>query len=479
MKTLSRILASLFIIASAGSEVALAITDNQTDTLSPVLPQAGNVPFHVVISQANFQLPTGLHSGVVGVYQGLWIFIAGRTNGLHGFSGTSFPAASENTSIYVVNPATGVVTSRALSDPSSGLTQDQIDSLSVTSPEGYQENNTLYMAGGYGYDTNATTYSTKPILTAIYLPGIVQWVTQPSNPNYSVIQNISQLTNPVFQIAGGKMHRLGNVTQLVFGQNFPTSYTPISNGIYSEVIHQFQITNNNGKLAIDIYNSNPVTADPDFRRRDMNIVPALLNRNNLLQYGLVAYAGVFTTNGGVWTVPVVIDTAGNPTMADPTSASTFKQAMNQYACATASLYSRSTSSMYHILFGGNSYEYFVSGSPVDDQEIPFINQVTTIKMDTNGNFTQYLMGGEYPVILSTTSNPGNPLLFGSAAYFIPNSVQRYPDNIINLDSITKPTVIGYIVGGIASTLANTNVDADSFASPYVFTVTLIPGEGVV
>src|SRR5262249_20251659 len=137
--------------------------DNQTATVSPILPQTG-LPFSVVIEQAGFQLPVGLHSGVVGVYKGLWVFIAGRTNGLHGFGQDPFPVVSQNTSIYVVNPATGVVYSRSLSDPSSGLNQAQIDSLSVTSSQGYQVASTLYMTGGYGFDTALSTFNTKPIL---------------------------------------------------------------------------------------------------------------------------------------------------------------------------------------------------------------------------------------------------------------------------------------------------------------------------
>src|SRR5258707_1143211 len=78
-----------------------------------------------------------------------------------------------------------------------------------------------------------------------------------------------------------------------------------------------------------------------------------------------------------------------------------------------------------------------------DSEVPFINQVTTIQMDKNGNFTQYLMSGEYPVIPSTGSNPGNPLLFGAGAYFMPNNITQYANGVISLDAIRQPTVIGY------------------------------------
>jgi hypothetical protein len=447
--------------------------DNQTADLSPVL-NASNLPYRVVIETANFTLPVGFHSGAMAQYQGLWIFIAGRINGLHGFGGDPFPADEQNTSIFVVNPATGKVSSRNLKDPSSGLNQQQIDSLSVTSPQSYQDGETLYLSGGYGIDTLNNTFGTKPILTTVYLPGIIKWVIEPENPSNTVVNNIRQLTNPIFQISGGSMFKMGNMTQLVFGQNFKGVYTPGSNGEYSKQIRRFQINNSNGQLAVDIFPSKPSVQDPSYRRRDLNIVPILQTVNNTLKYGLIAYAGVFTLSAGVWTVPVIIDDTGNASMSDPLSAGSFKQAMNQYVCASVGLYSRKNSSMYNIFFGGISYGFYQNGVFQTDSEIPFINQVTTIVRDSNGHFNQYLMDTQYPTILSTRSNPGNTLLFGAGAYFVPTNITQYPNKVLSLDTIRRPTVIGYIVGGIQSTMANTNVDSDSAASPYVFKVTLLP-----
>lgn len=475
MKSLVKVLPYLFVCLTIGIGTASAnTTNNQTDDLSPILSTTG-LPFRIVIERANYQLPVGFHSGVVGVYKGFWIFIAGRINGLHGF-GTDepFPPDTQNKRIYVVNSLTGAVMSRELNDPSSGLSQQQIDTLSVTSPEGYQDETTLYMAGGYGVDTATGTFGTKSVLTAINLPGIVDWVTQPGNRNYSVIQNISQLYNPIFQITGGRMFKLGNVTQLVFGQNFTGVYTDSSNGEYSQQVRRFQINNVGQQLSITPYNSLPSYPDPNFRRRDLNVVPVLLDNNHILNYGLVAYSGVFTTASGIWTVPVVINGISNPIMADPNLPATFKQGMNNYACATAGLYSKKYTSMYNIFFGGISYGFYSNGVFQTDSEIPFINQVTTIKMDKNGNFTQHLMDSQYPIIPSTQSNPGNTLLFGAGAYFIPNNILKYANGVISLDNLRSATVIGYIVGGIQSTLANTNTRLDSAASPYVFKVTLVP-----
>ena len=468
MKCLSLVSVLIYFALGTGA-LSANTTANQTDELSPILPGA-TLPFRVVIEQANFQLPEGLQSGAFGVYQGLWVLIAGRTNGVHGFDAFgNFPPIAQNTSIFVVNPLTGVTMSRSLSDPGSGLNQQQIDTLSVTSPQSYQENNTLYMSGGYGIDSNTRQFETKPVLTAINLPGIIEWVTNPGNGNQSVIKNIRQIYNPVFQITGGAMFKSGNLIQLIFGQNFRGEYT----GVYSEQIRLFQL-NSNGGFDVNVYPAKPQIPDANFRRRDLNVVPTLLNRNNLLQSGFVAFAGVFTPDTGVWTVPVVINETGESVMADPNLSSTFKQGMNQYACATASLYSKKQKNMYHLFLGGISYGYYLNGVFTTDPEVAFINQVTTIKMDNDGYFTQYLMDSEYPVIYSTSVNPGNQLLFGAGAYFIPNNNLAYPNHVISLDSIRKPTVIGYVVGGIASTLPDTNTIFDSFGSTYVFKVTLVP-----
>jgi hypothetical protein len=133
--------------------------------------------------------------------------------------------------------------------------------------------------------------------------------------------------------------------------------------------------------------------------------------------------------------------------------------------------------MYTLLFGGITYGYFEEGVFKTDDRIPFTNQMTAIKIDRQANYTQYLLDVEYPVILSTQSHPGNRLLFGANALFIPSQrVEKikYANDVLMLDKIKKPTLVGYIVGGIQSTLPNTNTESDSAASPYIFQVIIEP-----
>lgn len=462
MKTLSLLLFPLFVFGTS---------PNQTEETTPILP-GSHLPFEVSIELANFSLPAGLHSGVEAVYDGKWILFAGRTNGLHGFNATNnFPPAFQNTLVYVIDPANGTVFYKDLNDPSSGLTQKEVDLLSVTSPQSYQHKKTLYMTGGYGIDRATGLFNTKPYLTAINLPGLVQWVLS----GVPLKSSIRQLEHPIFQVTGGYMDRGdGGLTLLIFGQNFTGQYTPGSNGEYIEQVRRFYIHDDGKKLSVHIKKSLPEVRDPNYRRRDLNIIPIVRNLIGESVPSFAALSGVFTIPGGIWTVPVLIDIKGTAEMNNPHSPATFKQGMNNYVCPTLGLYSGHFGSMYIVLFGGLSYGYFDSNGFQTDEEIPFINQVTTITYDQHAQFSQYLMDAAYPVIPSNFSNPGNPLLFGAGAFFFRSeALCSYDNGVVKYDDIPKDrTLMGYIVGGIMSTLPNTSQNSDSAASPYIFKVWL-------
>lgn len=449
---------------------------NQTDTYSPILPET-ELPFTVSIEQADFSLPNGTHSGAFAVYHDKWVFIAGRTNGLHGFADNNdnFPPQLQNTTVYVVDYKNKVTKSRSLYDPASGLTQTQIDLLSVTSPQYYQKDHKLYITGGYGVDTYTGLFSTKDVLTSVDVPGLIHWVTH-QDCDKPLSCHIKQISNPLFQVTGGYMCQFRHhPTLLIFGQNFTGFYYDGSNGDYTQQIRRFHIIDKGDDLAVEILSSIPEIPDPNYRRRDLNVMEAVKHGHGKTELELIALSGVFTLDTGIWTVPVEISVKGKPYMADPSSPKVFKQGMNNYISSALSLYSRKHEDMYMTILGGLTYEYFQNGELMSDSEIPFTNEVTTIKRDCHGNYQQYLVQAEFPQIFSTQSNPGNQLLFGAAAYFIPSDhVELYENGVIKLDEIHKRTVVGYVVGGIQSTVPNTTTITDSAASPYIFKVIVTP-----
>jgi len=406
-----------------------------------------------------------------------WLLIAGRTNGMHTFNPTdNFPPQRQNRTAYVIDPRTGNVKGRELDDTFSGLEEWQIDLLSVTSPQFLQIKNTLYVTGGYGVNSNTNDFSNKPYLTAIDIPMLMEWIEN-RKTCYQAVSTMRHLRNSIFQVTGGVMAKISHhPILLLVGQNFIGSYTPSSNGIYTQQIRRFDILDDGKKLDVKIYASKPIGQDPNLRRRDLNIVPILRSNQGELTTELDILSGVFTVDGGIWTVPVRVKANGNYKMRNPMNPNTFKQGMNNYACPTFGVFSQETKDMYTLLFGGISYGYFENGNFLTSESFPFINQITAVKLDRNNDYTHYILKTTYPEILSTRSNPGNPLLFGAGAQLIPtrdfHETTSKSIYVIDECSSKETLTIGYIVGGIASTLPDTSQASDSFASPYIFKVKL-------
>lgn len=476
IKHLKIALSIFFCVTNILLQAATPQTANQTDTLTPICTKPFK-PFQVRIEQAGFSLPKGIQSYAWAVHKDKWLFLAGRTNGLHGFDpgNNNFPPSEQNYIVYVVHPATGQVFSRSLYDPSSGLTQAQIDTLTVTSPQSEWKGDTLYITGGYGVDTATGLFSTKPTLTAINIPGLISWVENPSLGG-SAAECIRQVHHPIFQVTGGDMYQMENdLFLLVFGQNFTGFYTPGSDGLYTKQIRRFKIHDDGCCLGFKPLEPKPEGDIPSYRRRDLNVVPAIFEEGGHFKPGLIALSGVFTLDVGVWTVPVEISRHGKPHMDNPRHPFTFKQGMNNYQSASVGLFSKHHKELHTVLFGGISFGYFQNGVFTTDPLIPFINQVTTVTRDKCGHYTQNLMEGTFPVIYSTLSNPGNPLLFGAGSRFLfAHDVPRYSNDVIDLDALREGEhLVGYIVGGIQSTLPDTNFPSDSAASPYIFRVIVI------
>jgi hypothetical protein len=477
----------------------------------------------VTIEQADFTLPAGLHSFAYAVYEGEWLLIAGRTNGLHDVDNTDpsvnpFPPSQQNTVVYVVNPKKKATYYRSLYDLSSKLSQAQIDLLSATNTLFYfaQSTNTLYIAGGYGLDTASNTMGTKPALTAIDVPNLIKWVKNPGKSK-SAAKCVRTTFNPIFQVAGGVMLQSDEHQPflLAFGQNFSGSYTTGTNGTYSQQVRPVQILDDGASLFAQSY-PQPVPL-PEYRRRDLNVVPIVKKNGKSLSQAFTALSGVFTTvavsdTPGAWTVPIEIDPDGSSRMLDANSPNTFAQAMNNYSCANMGLYSIKHNKMYTLLFGGISASLFSDGSNCNTDSnpqcncctawvpapgniftpccnLPFSNDVTTVEIDEHGVYRQYMMSGTYPIINSYPPVcSGFPVMtcagdflqtiyfFGTNAAFIPtDGIPTFSNGVIALDKLSKkPVFVGYIIGGIASTVTDTNCTTDSQSSPYVFKVTISP-----
>lgn len=460
---------------------AVAEAANQTPTVTPI-DMSGAVPYRMELREVDFgatQMPL-LHSYAAGTYDGKWVLISGRSNGVHDLDQAgegSFPRAAQNRDVWVIDPVSKESWHRSLGDPStgvvdpaSGLTPFQILSLSPTNNQFSQVGDRLYLTGGYGLNT-VDEFTTFDLLTAIDLPGMVDWVVGGSG---QAVDHIRQLNTPVASVTGGAMYPMGGRMHLVLGQDFEGGYSPRSEGTYTEQVRSFDIVDDGVTLAI----ANVLQTSPEFayRRRDLNVVPTLRpDGSGGVEEGLVALSGVFTSSLGIWTVPIEIDANGQPTMADPALPGTFKQGFNGYHSAKLGMYSEATGAMHEVLFGGISLQYYdeALGQVVTDDNMPFINDVTSIVIDAAGEFSQHHLGF-FPEILDAQ---GKRWRFGAnAEFFAADGIAQFANGVIDLDQLAGETSLGFIFGGIATNGPHTqgNPDVTSTASYRVFEVIYTP-----
>jgi hypothetical protein len=458
-----------FVCAAATSRAA-----NQTPTVSPIQLES-ELPYRIEVrpySMGTATVPT-LHSYAVGEYDGKWVLVAGRTNGLHGFNGAApdenFPAATQNRDVWVIDVVNWQTWSRPL-DAASGLTPAEIASLTPTNNQFYQSGGSLYVTGGYGRDEN-DEFVTFDTLSAIDVAGLGDWVT---NGTGTAADSIRQIHDPLFQVTGGAMYDIDGRTHLVFGQDFQGPYRPASNGVYTSQVRSFDVVDDGVNLSImDATSSVPEDA---YRRRDLNVFPVVRpDGGGGLDQGLVVLSGVFTLTNGAWTVPVEIDATGNPTMADPNDPNAFKQGFNNYHSAKLGLFSELTGAMHEVLFGGISLQFRDEATDmvVLDNQLPFVNDITAVVIDADGNFSQHHLGW-FPEL---TDLAGNRIRFGANAEFLPaDGIAAYQNGVIDLDQLAGQTVLGHIFGGLAANAPHTRVSPStlSSASNLVWEVVLTP-----
>ncbi|HVU38660.1 MAG TPA: hypothetical protein VHC95_10010, partial [Opitutales bacterium] len=480
---LARILQCALVAVLALSATPVHAQDQTTD-FSPIVVN-GSLPFDIdmqIHDMGSATMPT-LQSYAYGQVGDDYIFVSGRTNGLHNFSGNgtlNFPPVYQNTDIWIINPVTQQTWSRSLSDASSGLNQAQVDSLSATSTEFYQSGSTLYVAGGYLYDSGTSNFTTSSNLTALDLPAVDNWVKTGIG---SLASSFRQTSSPITQVTGGSMTQINGQTLMTFGQSFEGGYGSANfTQTYTEQVRTFTINDNGTALSITPGTNSTMDADA-YHRRDLNVVPSLTpnGTNGSLTPGLVALSGVFYNGSGVYTVPVEITANGTPSMADPNAPGTFKQGMNNYQSPVINLYDTATNTGHAILFGGISLHYYNYGNNTFtfDDEAPFISQTTDVTRDATGNFAQYLLSANagFPSNLTWSNGTANgTLLFGAGADFLPASGLPMLDNgMIDLQSLTGNTLLGYIYGGIVSQVGDTSDPAtQTTASSYIFDVYYTP-----
>ena len=137
-----------------------------------------------------------LQSFAAGQYDGKWILIGGRTDGLHRRQPPfAFLDDDNNRNIYIVEPETGKVWKQS----TESLPAILADQLCSTNMESHQHGNRLIMVGGYGYSRVKARHITYPALVMADLPGLINAIIT-GKPIASFFTRIEQ---DYFAVTGG------------------------------------------------------------------------------------------------------------------------------------------------------------------------------------------------------------------------------------------------------------------------------------
>jgi hypothetical protein len=390
-------------------------------------------------------------------WDGKWIFIAGRSGGYHGVGqgDVDFPRAKANQQIWVVEPpAAGPakVYSYPVADLPDSLRLIK-DQWVATNLLHFQDKDTLYLAGGYG-ENSAGEMVTYPVISSVNLQALVGGVMQHKD---TFSKTIAFGETPLVQSTGGALAKLADgFFYLIGGHVFTGTYrsfevagektTPKASQTYLSEIRKLRLTAPRpGKLEVSLVES---FKDPEFARRDLNVVPTILDDGKSL--GAAAYGGVFTKEQLNFTHPILIG-AGTPPKVDYS----FEQKMSAYSCATLLLYDSEASGMYTTFFGGISrwrwnYEarIFEQAPILGDKTkqtdyldgMPWINEISTLVRSKGKTFEFVQQDSRLPGYVGT-----------NGAFLPVAGLKRIREDadIFDLSQFRgKRVLAGYLYGGI-------------------------------
>ena len=394
---------------------------------------AQTIPFGYDLKIVPKNIPNfpGVHSFAYGQSGGKWVIIGGRRDGLHARQpNSSFPAASNNSDIFVIDP----VTEQFWSAPVNALPTGIAEQLQSTNMNFHQDADTLYIIGGYAYSATNVDHITFPNLTSISVSGLINSIISGA----SISPYFKQITNQNFAVTGGHLAHLDGFYYLVGGHRFDGRYNPMGNATYVQTyvdgIRKFKLNNSGNQLS---YSNYSVSMDQvNLHRRDYNLVPQIFPNG---EEGFMISSGVFQVGINLpFLYPVEIRSSGH------TPIPSFNQYLSNYHSPAVGLYDSISNTMHSLFFGGMSQYYYSNGTLVQDDAVPFVKTISRVSRDLNGQLQEVVFPNELPALL------------GAGGEFISNmQVPTALNEVVLLNQIAADSVqIGHLVGGIVSPQLN-------------------------
>ncbi|HXA17146.1 MAG TPA: hypothetical protein VN380_09155 [Thermoanaerobaculia bacterium] len=504
---------SLWTIGIAGSSA----------TPHPKIAATADVPYQLTLRPLQISGLPGLHSVAHAVSGNKLVIVAGRTNGMHDFlpqrkAGLiwSFPPQKANDRIYVVDLATLRLDGSASVDTLPSWIAHQ---LRATNTQSFAKDGWFYIVGGYGVTADGKSMRTFDQVLAIDLAALIRTVGSGGKLDAQFArQHMHAGEHPALAVSGGAIEVLDDKVLLVFGQLFNGLYTTdgsVAQQEYSQAVRvlKFSPSAKPGQdqvPGIDVQYlgkcPNPPAATPQptpdgpYHRRDFSLVTVLDPAIDPLTSRIGVFGGVF--KGGRmegYVHPVYLTPKSNFNCVTGKPEAGFKlenedaassQWLGQYEGPIIPLYDERQRAMYTTFLGGISQFYwdpksrtlkhdtidFTKNPPVDG--LPFINSVSTLRVGGAGNADflhiaeQFPPQGNEPSCLDSSGKPVKAPYLGTNSWFVMANGLPVKDEVILLARIRSPVVIGYIFGGIASTLPYPG--KATCASNMIYAVTLDP-----
>lgn len=397
--------------------------------LVTIIGQAQQIPFNysVRLKPVTITGMPGLHSFAAAQSGGKWLVIGGRKDGLHARQPfNAFPAASNNTDIYVIDVNTQQFWSASVNSLNTALKEQ----LQSTNMNFHQTKDTLYIIGGYGYSNTSVDHITFPNLTSVSVSGLINAII---NGN-SITPFFKQITDQNFAVNGGQLGKIGSTFYLVGGHRFDGRYNPMGNNTYTQTyvsgIKKFNINNSGAQLSYSNYTV--ITDQVHLHRRDYNLLPQVFPNG---EEGYTISSGVFQVGVDLpFLYPVDIKASGY------TPIVSFNQYLSNYHSAKACLYDSINNTMHSLFFGGMSQYSYINNVLTQDNTVPFVKTISRLSRDASGNLQENVFTNQMPELI------------GASAEFIPNTnLSHYTNETIRLSQISGDSVlIGHILGGIYS-----------------------------
>ncbi|MBK8785054.1 MAG: T9SS C-terminal target domain-containing protein [Chitinophagaceae bacterium] len=410
-------------------------------------------PFIIRLEQMEINNMPALQSFAYATWQGKWLMIGGRKDGLHRRQPwATFDEEGQNRFIYVVDPQNKKVWKQMLEN----LPTTVIEQLQSTNMGFCQTGNRLFLTGGYGYSKTADDHITFPYITVIKVDELITAMLN----NKDISNSIVQIKDERMAVTGGRLAKLRDTFLLAGGQRFDGRYNPHGpdhgpgfKQEYSNEIRKFTIEYDKETPAIKNYAA--INDSINLHRRDYNLVPQVFKNDEL---GYTMFSGVFQYNQDI-PFTNFVDIAGGTYKVN----NSFEQKFSHYHTAVMPLYDKISASMYTVFFGGIARYYpDKNGKTVDNKEVPFTKTISVVIRKDEKEEEIFL-----PIQM--------PGYLGAAAEFIfmPDS-RMYMEGIADAGSVQhEENFIGYIVGGINSSANNIffdNTGKESKASSKIIKV---------